>query len=57
MTVVILKQYMKAALEDLQRDGIWVREIDLQWATNVEAKDVAKPKALVECEISFRAEL
>ena len=57
MTVQELKQSMKTALEELQRDGIWIREVDLRWSANVEAKDVPKPKTSVECEISFRAEL
>lgn len=57
MTVQKLKQDLKAALEELQRDGIWIREIDVQWRAQVENKDVPKPKASIECEIAFRADL
>jgi hypothetical protein len=57
MSVTEVKTKMVEMLEQLQRDGIWITEIDLRWATNVEAKDVPKPASKTQVSITFKADL
>lgn len=57
MTVREAKQTIVDALEQLQRDGVWVRSIDVSWETEVGGKDKAVLDAAVKCKITFGADL
>lgn len=58
MTVTKAKQAIAEALEDLQRQGVWVQEITLTWET------VGKPDAkkegidtAIKCGVELHAKL
>lgn len=57
VTVAAAKATMIELLEDLQRQGVWIRAIDIDWKTVVPAEDVEVPKGKVECSIRLQADL
>ncbi len=57
MTVTEGKATIIDVLEQLQKQGVWVRGIEVTWFTDVEAKDVPKPGSKTRCEIKLVADL
>lgn len=57
MTVNQAKAEIVTVLEDLHQQGIWVREINISWSVEVEAKDVPKPTSKTKCTLTFQADL
>ena len=57
MTVSEGKKQIADVLEDLQRQGVFVREIELSWATNVEPKDKAVLDSKIGCTVKLKADL
>lgn len=57
VTVATAKTTIVGLLEQLHRQGVWIRAIDIDWKTIVPAEDVETPKARLECTIKFQADL
>jgi len=56
MTVSEGKATIVKVLEELQRQGVWIRRIEIVWRTAVEG-DQAKPNSKTECSIKLEADL
>jgi hypothetical protein len=57
MTVAEGKKTIADVLEELQRQGVFVREIELTWAVNVEPKDKPVLDHKIACTVKLKADL
>lgn len=57
MTVAEGKKQIADVLEDLQKQGVFVREIELSWAVNVEPKDQAVLNSRISVIVKLKADL
>ncbi len=58
LTVKEAKQQIKAAVEELQKQGVWVKTIQLHWSTEVDgSKDAPKLPTATVCEVVLGADL
>ncbi len=57
MTVAEGKETFVRVLQDLQSQGVWIKGIQVDWFTDVEAKDVPKPQSKIRCVVKLEAEL
>lgn len=57
MTVAEGKRTIIDVLEELQRQGVWIRGIRVEWKSEIEPKDVPKPVAHIRAEVWLEADL
>lgn len=57
LTVTAAKAQICAILQELQKTGIWVRAIDINWMTQVAGEDVESPKGSIQCSVKLQADL